>query len=93
MSRIDPPLFNQDPLRRKIIIALPMSSVAEHLKQAIHFENRAALFPIFDTERPIRATGDMLLWYTGKACEHVNHLPYQYGRIRHSMGSKRSLWA
>ena len=29
--------------------------------------------PIFDTERPIRATGDMLPWYTGKACEHVNH--------------------
>jgi hypothetical protein len=50
-----------------------MSSVAEHLKQVIHFENRAALLPIFDTERPIQATGDILPWYTGKACEHVNH--------------------
>jgi len=71
--RIDPPLFNQDPLRRRIIITLHMSSVAEHLKQAIHFENTAALVPIFDTERPIRATGDMLPWYTGKASEHANH--------------------
>ena len=72
--RIEPPLFNQDPLRRRIIIiTLHMSSVAEHLKQAIHFENTKALVPIFDTERPIRATGDMLPWYTGKACEHVNH--------------------
>jgi type III restriction enzyme len=71
--RIDPPLFNQDPLHRRIIITLHMSSVAEHLKQAIHFENTAALVPIFDTERPIRATGDMLPWYTGKASEHVNH--------------------
>jgi len=50
-----------------------MGSVAEHLKQTIHFENRAALLPIFDTERPIRATGDMLPWYTGKACEQVSH--------------------
>jgi type III restriction enzyme len=47
--------------------------MAEHLKQAIHFENRAALLFIFDTERPIRATDDMLPWYTGKVCEHVNH--------------------
>jgi type III restriction enzyme len=69
--RVDPPLFNQDPLRRRIIITLHMSSIAEHLKQAIHFENTKALIPIFDTERPIRATGDMLPWYTGKACEHT----------------------
>jgi type III restriction enzyme len=27
--------------------------------------------PVFDLERPIRSTGDMLPWYTGKACEHV----------------------
>lgn len=71
--RIEPPLFNQDNLRRRILITLHMSSVAEHLKQAIHFENTKALVPIFDRERPIRSTGDMLPWYTGKACEHTNH--------------------
>jgi type III restriction enzyme len=71
--RIEPPLFNRDPLRRRIIITLHMSTIAEHLKQAIHFENTKALLPIFDTERPIRATGDMLPWYTGKPCEHVEH--------------------
>jgi type III restriction enzyme len=69
--RIDPPLFNQDALRRRIVITLHMSSVAEHLKQALHFENTEALVPVFDTERPIRTTGDMLPWYTGKACEHT----------------------
>ena len=71
--RIDPPLFNQDDLRRRIMITLHMSKVAEHLKQAIRFENTLALVPIFDTERPIRSTGDMLPWYTGKPCEHINH--------------------
>jgi type III restriction enzyme len=69
--KIDPPLFNQDNMRRRIIITLHMSSVAEHLKQAIHFENTETLVPVFDTERPIRSTGDMLPWYTGKACEHT----------------------
>jgi len=71
--RINPPLYNQDDLLRRIIITLHMGTVGEHLKQAIHFENTKALVPIFDTERPIRATGDMLPWYTGKPCEHVQH--------------------
>lgn len=69
--KVDPPLFNQDNLRRRIVIALQMTAVAEHIKQAIDFENKQTLVPIFDTERPIRATGDMLPWYTGKPCEHT----------------------
>ena len=45
--------------------------------EAIRFENTESLVPIFDTERPIRSTGDMLPWYTGKPCEptqrsHIN---------------------
>jgi type III restriction enzyme len=71
--RVDPPFFNQDDLRRRIVITLQMSTIAEHLRQAIDFENKEALVPIFDTERPIRATGDMLPWYTGKPCEHTKH--------------------
>ncbi len=70
--RVDPPLFNQDDLRRRIIITLNMSKVVEHIRQIIHFGNALALVPVFDTERPIRSTGDMLPWYTGKACEHTN---------------------
>jgi type III restriction enzyme len=69
--RVDPPLFNQDELRRRIVITLFMSKVVEHIKQIIHFGNTEALVPVFDTERPIRSTGDMLPWYTGKACEHT----------------------
>ena len=70
--RIDPEIFNSDDLRRRILIALHMPTIAEHLKQAIRFDNTESLVPIFDTERPIRATGDMLPWYTSKPCEHVN---------------------
>jgi type III restriction enzyme len=69
--RVDPPIFDRDDLRRRIVITLSMSKVVEHVKQAIHFGNTESLVPIFDTQRPIRATGDMLPWYTGKPSEHT----------------------
>ena len=69
--QIHPPLFNQDDLRRRIVITLNMSRVVQHIWEAIRFENALSLVPIFDAERPIRSTGDMLPWYTGKACEHT----------------------
>jgi type III restriction enzyme len=69
--RVDPPIFDRDPLRRRIVITLGMSKVVEHLKQQIHFANTEALLPIFDPQRPIRSTGDMLPWYTGKPTEHT----------------------
>src|SRR5580704_8838048 len=68
---VDPPLFNEDDKRRRIIITLNMTKVVQHLWEAIRFENALTLEPVFDTERPIRSTGDMLPWYTGKACEHT----------------------
>ncbi len=69
--QIHPPLFNQDDLRRRIVITLNMSKVVQHIWEAIRFENALSLVPVFDTERPIRSTADMLLWYTGRPCEHT----------------------
>jgi len=68
---VDPPLFNEDDKRRRIIITLNMTRIVQHIWEAIRFENALTLEPVFDTERPIRSTGDMLPWYTGKACEHT----------------------
>lgn len=68
---VDPPLFNTDDQRRRIVITLNMTKVVQHLWEAIRFENSLTLEPVFDTERPIRSTSDMLPWYTGKACEHT----------------------
>ena len=48
-----------------------MSKVAQHIWEALRFENALSLEPVFDTEHPIRTTGDMLPWYTGKPCEHT----------------------
>ncbi len=68
---VDPPLFNEDDKRRRIVITLNMTKIVQHIWEAIRFENALTLQPVFDTERPIRSTSDMLPWYSGKACEHT----------------------
>ncbi len=78
---ITPTLFNQDDVRRRIIITLSMTKVVQHTWEAIRHENTEALEPVFDSERPIRSTGDMHPWYTAKPCEltkrsHISHCVY-----------------
>src|SRR6185437_7753375 len=68
---LDPPIFNKDDKRRRLVLTLDMTKVVQHLWEAIRYENALTLEPIFDSERPIRSTSDMLPWYTGKACEHT----------------------
>ncbi len=78
---ITPALFYQDDLKRRLIITLNMTKVVQHIWEAIRFENTEKLEPVFDRDRPIRSTGDMVKWYTGKPCEwtarnHINFCVY-----------------
>ncbi|HEO71850.1 MAG TPA: type III restriction endonuclease subunit R, partial [Candidatus Hydrogenedentes bacterium] len=78
---VSPPLFYQDELRRRLIITLNMSRVVQHVWEAVRHENTERLSPVFDRDHPIRATGDMRTWYTGKPCErtkksHINVCVY-----------------
>jgi len=78
---ISPPLFYQDELRRRLIITLNMSRVVQHVWEAVRQENTERLTPVFDRDHPIRATGEMRTWYTGKPCErtkksHINVCVY-----------------
>jgi type III restriction enzyme len=78
---ITPSLFYQEKLKRRLVITLNMTKVVQHLWEAIRFENTEDLEPIFDRDRPIRSTGDMGIWYTGKPCEvtkrsHINFCVY-----------------
>jgi type III restriction enzyme len=68
---ITPPLFNQDDVRRRILITLNMSKIVGHMWESIIPENTESLVPIFDTERPIISTGDMRTWYSGRPCEYT----------------------
>lgn len=69
---ITPPLFEQEPLRRRLTIMLNMTKVVQHIWEAIRFDNTEALTLVFDRDRPIRSTGDMAVWYTGKPCEYTS---------------------
>ncbi len=82
--RLEPELFHQQELPRRVMLALRMTEVANHLHQAIREQNvlaeggREMLTPVFDETRPIRSTGDMLPWFTSKPCaptrkSHINH--------------------
>ncbi len=78
---ISPPLFYQDELRRRLIITLNMSRVVQHVLEAVQQENTERLTPVFDRDHPIRSTGEMRTWYTGKPCErtrrsHINVCVY-----------------
>jgi type III restriction enzyme len=68
---ISPPLYAEDDLRRRLVYTLNMTRIVQHICQAIRSENTEGLAPVFDSEQPIRATGDMLPWFTGRPCEHT----------------------
>ena len=68
---ITPALFLRDDLMRRLIITLNMTKVVQHIWEAIRFENTESLEPVFDRDRPIRSTGDMVTWYTGRPCAHT----------------------
>jgi len=69
--QITPSLFHQDEFRRRIIITLNMNKVVQHIADAIRHDNVERLEPVFDRDNPIRLTGNMRTWYTGKPCEYT----------------------
>lgn len=76
--QINPPLFNTDPLRQRIMYMMNMSRIVQHLWTAIKMEQTEKLVPVFDVARKSRSTGDMLTWYTSKPCSitqksHISH--------------------
>jgi type III restriction enzyme len=71
-------LFNQDKVRKNILLTLNISRIIQHFWVAIKDQNAAVLSPVFDAERPIRSTSDMPTWYSSKPNEwhersHVNY--------------------
>ena len=78
---IQPRVYAEDPLRRRILLTLNMSRIVQHLFDAIRLENTTTRKLVLDRERPIRSTGDMQSWYSSKPCgatqrSHVNFCVY-----------------
>lgn len=79
-DRLDiPSLFHADPLRRRILIALNIDLVVQHVLRHIKELNSERMTPVYDEEHPIGATGQMRTWYTTKPNfpthrSHISHL-------------------
>ncbi len=66
--RILPEVYTRDPVMRRLVLILKMSSVVQHITAAVRYENAEALELILDRERPVRSTGGMHPWRTGRPC-------------------------
>lgn len=76
-----PSLWHQDPMRRRILIALNMDTVVGHVSRFVHLQNTEKLAVCFDQENPIGSTGFMRTWYTTKHCfptfkSQISHVVY-----------------
>jgi type III restriction enzyme len=73
-----PTLFHQDPLRKRILLALNADLIVQHLLRHVEEQNLERLEPVFDEEAPIGTTRAMRVWYTTKPCQ-----PTQRSQISH----------
>lgn len=63
-----PSLFHQDPLRKRILVALSIDTLVQHVVAQIQQQNHERLEPVFDPEFPIGSTRLMRTWYSTKPC-------------------------
>lgn len=63
---INQPLFNSDDLHRRIIYTLNMNKIVQHISDYIKATQTDRLVPIYDTNKRIRSTNDMMTWFTTK---------------------------
>ena len=75
---VNPPLFNTDPVRQRIIYMMSMNKIVQHLWSYIKLEQTEKIVPIFDSNKKIRSTRDMPTWFTSKPCfitqrSHISH--------------------
>ncbi|OQZ01247.1 MAG: type III restriction endonuclease subunit R [Candidatus Brocadia sp. UTAMX2] len=75
--RIKNPLFNENEVKKRILIMLNLNKVIQHIWNELRAENTTQLTPVFDKEHPIRSTADVRTWWTSKPCEgfgksHIN---------------------
>ncbi len=81
INQMNPPLFFQDDIKRRILITLNMNKIVNHIFNEIRCENTKSMTPVFDTDKPIRSTADVRTWYTSKPCDittksHINFCVY-----------------
>ncbi len=78
-------LFHSEGVRRRIMIALNIDVVVQHVVKYVEQQNVASIEPVFDPEQPIGSTRNMRTWYTTKGNQRT-----QRSQISHVVGD--SAW-
>ncbi len=73
-----PSLFHRDEGRKRILIALNLDAIVQHLMRHVEQQNRERLEPVFDEEQPIGSTRAMRTWYTTKTCHATQKSQISY---------------
>ncbi len=68
----------REELRRRVLISLNMSKIVQHIWNEISYENTESINIVYDKEKPIKSTADMMPWYSSKPVEytrksHISH--------------------
>ncbi len=76
---IEPVLFSQDELRRRIMMIIHMSKIVRHMCDYVKDKWTDKMVPVFDSFKPVLSTGDMMTWFTVKPCmatkkSHISHV-------------------
>lgn len=78
---ITPALFAQSDLHRRVLLALSMQRIVQHVRAAVREGNTERRSLVLDEASPIRSTGDMRPWHTSRPSEptkrsHINRCVY-----------------
>lgn len=76
-----PSLFHSEGVRRRILIALNMDLIVQHVVKHVEQQNMSSVEPVFDPEQPIGSTRVMRTWYTTKGNQ-----PTRKSQISHVVG-------
>ncbi len=76
-----PSLFHQEPLRKRILLALNIDLIVQHLLRFVEEQNLERIEPVFDEESPIGSTRNMRTWYTTKP-----NFPTVKSQVSHLVG-------
>lgn len=76
-----PSLWHQDSIRKQILFALNMDTVAAHVSRFVGAQNTEKLEAIFDESNPIGSTARMRSWLTTRPClatekSQISHVVY-----------------
>lgn len=75
-----PSLYHQESLRKRILFALNIDLIVQHLLRFVQEQNMERIEPVFDEESPIGSTRYMRTWYTTKPCQ-----PTRKSQISHML--------